>query len=185
MHIYVVVDTETTGLDPENGDSIIEIAAVPVYKGKIYKKHMFHALVNPIVRVPAVVTSIHGLKNSDLESYPTMHEVLPRFIEYVGSAVLVMHNAVMDLSFLDAAAKSVGRLPPFVRYVDTLEIAKYLYPKESHSLMSLANKYRIKVEKLHRAKADALLTAKVFLRMLRLLGEDEVRGFIKIWKGVG
>lgn len=185
MQLYVVVDTETTGLNPENGDSIIEIAAVPVYRGKIYRKHMFHALVNPVVRVPATVTSIHGLKNSDLEAYPTMYEVFPRFIEYVGNSILVMHNAVMDLSFLDAAAKSIGKLPPLLKYIDTLEIARYLYPRDGHSLVNLAKKYHIKVERLHRAKADALLTARIFIRMLQSLGEDEVRGFIKVWKGAG
>ena len=80
-NVFVVVDTETTGSSPLNGDRIIEIAAIPIYHGKIYYELRFHSLVNPQITIPAAISSIHGLKNADVNDEPSMLEVFPKFKE--------------------------------------------------------------------------------------------------------
>lgn len=98
--IYLVIDTETTGSSPLEGDRILEIAAIPVYGNKILHNLSFQSLVNPLVMIPAQITGIHGLKNEDVLDQPTMAEVFPRFRNYVGGATIVGHNIVNDMTFL-------------------------------------------------------------------------------------
>ena len=183
MEFYIAVDTETTGLNPEAGDRIVEIAAIPIYNGKVYEQHAFYSMVNPMVRVPADVTGIHGSKNEDLEEFPGVDTIFPRFREYIGSAILVIHNAAVDLHFLDLAAKETGTFPISNRFIDTLEVAKYLYPHSSNSLKSLARRFGIKVERFHRARVDALVTARIFVKFMDILGEKNIRRFIRRWRG--
>jgi len=176
--VFCVVDTETTGTDPFSGDRIIEIAAVPVYKGKIYLAKSFHSLVNSHVRVPALIQKIHGISNDEIESAPDMKEVYESFREYVKDTMLVFHNAEFDLTFLDMMAKDTGNFPLENPYVDTLDLSRELFGK-AHSLKWLCEKLKIKGDVKHRALEDAHLTAKVFLRMMSLLGEENIEQFVK------
>ncbi|RKX48824.1 MAG: 3'-5' exonuclease, partial [Thermotogae bacterium] len=137
-NVFVVVDTETTGSSPLNGDRIIEIAAIPIYHGKIYYELRFHSLVNPQITIPAAISSIHGLKNADVNDEPSMLEVFPKFKEYVGNAVIVGHSISVDMKFFDIAAKETGTFPFSNDYIDTYELAKSLFQEGPYSLAELA-----------------------------------------------
>jgi DNA polymerase-3 subunit epsilon len=129
--IYLVIDTETTGSSPLSGDRILEIAAIPVYGNKILHNLSFQSLVNPLVKIPAQITGIHGLKNEDVSEEPTMAEVFPRFRDYVGGATLVGHNIVNDMTFFDIASKETGVLPLVNNYIDTIDIAHEVFFRRS------------------------------------------------------
>ncbi|RKX35718.1 MAG: 3'-5' exonuclease [Thermotogae bacterium] len=179
--IFCAMDTETTGVDPMNGDRIIEIAMVPIYRGKVLLRWSFQSLVNPIVRIPALTEKVHGISNSQISDAPTMEEIFPTIAGYVRKSILVLHHGDFDLSFLDMEAKEIGTFPLSISYVDTSEISKTLFG-ETKSLTWLAHRYGFD-EPNHRALDDAVLTCKVFLKMMRSLGHDRVKEFIRVWRG--
>ncbi|OAA30048.1 DNA polymerase III subunit epsilon [Kosmotoga arenicorallina S304] len=182
--LFVVVDTETTGSSPLSGDRIIEIAAIPIYHGKIYYELRFHSLVNPQVTIPASISSIHGLKNADVSDEPSMLEVFPRFKEYVGNAVIVGHSIAVDMKFFDIAAKETGTFPFSNDYIDTYELAKALFNAGPYSLAGLARRLKIKDSPTHRAFDDARVGAKVFLALVERLGGFSKLGiYKKRWRG--
>jgi DNA polymerase-3 subunit epsilon len=183
QHVFVSFDLETTGLKPYLGDRIIEIAAIPIFNGKIKRKYEFHTLVNPNIKIPAEVSQFHKLNNKDIENAPTILEVFPKFKEYISDTILVSHNIKMDMMFLDLAAKESGVLPVENYYIDTLEIAKELLDEGPYSLEYLAKKFNIYVGKSHRAYEDALMTAKLFLLFINKFGIRSLRDFIKKWRG--
>lgn len=100
-NVYCAVDIETTGLDPSMGDMIIEIAIVPVYKGKIVKELIYSSLVNPKVYIHTYAQKIHKITNDDIEDAPELGEVISVVRKYSQDTVLVFHNARFDLTFLD------------------------------------------------------------------------------------
>lgn len=182
--VYVVIDTETTGSEPMKGDRIIEIGAVPIYKGKVMSDLAFHALVNPEVIIPGHITGVHGLKNDDLVQAPTMIEVFPRFKDYLGSSLVVGHNIVADMTFLDMASKETGIAPLTNRYLDTLELAKEVLRNGPFKLTDLAQRLGVSERPTHRALDDAFVTARVFLELARLMGGlFRLRRYVKNWRG--
>ncbi|MBZ4661497.1 3'-5' exonuclease [Thermotoga petrophila] len=176
--VFCVVDTETTGTDPFAGDRIVEIAAVPVFKGKIYRNKAFHSLVNPRIRIPALIQKVHGISNMDIVEAPDMDTVYDLFRDYVKGTVLVFHNANFDLTFLDMMAKETRNFPLTNAYIDTLDISQEVFGRP-HSLKWLCEKLGIRDKIEHRALSDALVTAKVFVRLVKLLGEHKVDDFIR------
>ncbi|PLV59219.1 PolC-type DNA polymerase III [Thermotoga sp. KOL6] len=180
--LFFVVDTETTGTDPFGGDRIVEIAAVPVFKGKIFMNKAFHSLVNPHVRIPALIQKVHGITNEEIEEAPDMGTVYENFRDYVKGSVLVFHNANFDLAFLDMMAKETGNFPITNFYIDTLDISEEIFGRP-HSLKWLCERLGIKDKIEHRALLDAKVTAKVFVRLIRLLGEHKVDDFIRRKRG--
>ncbi|KAF2957027.1 3'-5' exonuclease [Marinitoga sp. 38H-ov] len=183
QQVFVSFDLETTGLKPYLGDRIIEIAAIPIFNGKIKRKYEFHTLVNPNIKIPVEGSQFHKLNNKDIENAPTIIEVFPKFKEYISDTILVSHNIKMDMMFLDLAAKESGILPVDNYYIDTLEIAKELLGKGPYSLEHLAKKFNVYVGKSHRAYEDALMTARVFLFFVNKFGIKSLRDFIKKWRG--
>ncbi|WP_129409501.1 3'-5' exonuclease [Marinitoga lauensis] len=181
--VFVSFDLETTGLKPDFGDRIIEIAAIPIFNGKIKRKFEFHTLINPKIRIPVEGSQFHKLNNKDIENAPTMNEIFPKFKEYIANTILVSHNAKMDMLFLDVAAKESGTLPVENYYIDTLEIAKVLLDRGPYSLESLSKKFNIYVGRSHRAYEDALMTAKLFLIFIKKFGLKNLGDFIKKWRG--
>lgn len=182
--VYLVIDTETTGSKPLEGDRILEIAAVPVYGGKILHKLAFQSLVNPLVMIPAQITGIHGLRNEDVSEEPTMAEVFPKFRQYVGSATLVGHNIVNDMTFFDIASKETGELPLANNYIDTIDVAHEVFQDGPYGLYALAKRLRIRDVPTHRAMDDARVTAKVFLALARYLGGiGQMIKYEKKWRG--
>lgn len=181
-NVYCCVDIETTGTDPSAGDRIIEIAIIPVYKGKIIKEWIFSSLVNPKVYIQTYAQSVHKITNLDLEDAPELDEIISIIRKYARDTIMVFHNATFDLTFFDYAAKEIGQLPLDITYIDTLEISQAIYGKK-RKLESLANEFRITHKVMHRAYDDAIVTAQVFIKFFEKYGLEALHEFIKTWRG--
>ena len=180
--VFCAVDTETTGVNPEKGDRIVEIALVPIFKGRIIMERAFITLVNPMVRIPAFVEKVHGISNSLVVNAPPMDEVYPRVKSFLRGMVPVFHNGKFDLTFLDYAAKDVGQFPMDISYIDTQDLSKEIFG-EVKSLEWMARHFSITERISHRALEDAVVTAKVFIRLARKVGEENLGRFVKRWLG--
>lgn len=179
--VFLALDFETTGLKPEMGDRIIEIAAIPVYEKKIKFKYSFHTLVNPNIFIPAEVSRFHKLNNKDISHAPPLIEVFPRFKDYIDDSIIVSHNAKMDLRFLDIAAKESGMFSISNYYLDTLEVSKYFLSQGPYNLEYLSKKFNLGIKHFHRAWDDALATAKLFQKYINLFTFKALANFIKKW----
>ncbi|WP_051344106.1 PolC-type DNA polymerase III [Alicyclobacillus herbarius] len=169
---YVVFDTETTGLNARE-DTLIEISGVKVAGGKIVDT--FTTLVDPERRLSAKITELTGISQDMLEGQPKLAEALSRFRDFVGDAVLVAHNAEFDVGFLHQCAKRIDMEDWSQPVVDTLALARLLYPGEkNYKLKTLTQKFRIELVNHHRALADSEATAKLFLHMLEDLRRREI-----------
>lgn len=164
----VVFDTETTGFKVNEGDRLVEIGAVELVN------HMptgvtYHQYINPEREVPEDAFKIHGLNYDFLKNYPTFREIADEWNEFVGDAVLVAHNASFDIGFLNGQLKELDKpLYTWDRVVDTLEIARSLFPGARVNLDALCRRYGIDNSErtLHGALLDADLLAKVYLELL-------------------
>lgn len=174
---YTVFDTETTGLEPSNGDEIIAIGAVRIVNGRVLTQEAFEQLIDPRRPVSAGSTRVTGIDATMLRGQPTIDVVLPRFHRYCEDTVLVAHNAAFDLRFLQLKEASTGiafRQP----VLDTLLLSAVLHPElESHRLEAIAERHGIDVIGRHTALGDAMLTADIFLRMIPQLAE---RGIVTL-----
>ncbi|MAU41300.1 MAG: DNA polymerase III subunit epsilon [Kordiimonas sp.] len=164
----IVFDTETTGLDPNDGHKLVEIGCVEVINhiptGKTY-----HQYINPERDMPAEAFAVHGLSAEFLQDYPTFAEVVSDFIDFVGDAKLVAHNAEFDMRFINAEMKKLGFKPySAMRAIDTLAISRRKFPGASHTLDALCRRYEIDNSNrvLHGALLDAQLLAEVYLELM-------------------
>lgn len=167
----IVLDTETTGLNPKLGDRIIEIGCVELLSRRLSERE-FHAYLNPEREVELGATRVHGLTREDLAAKPKFAEVAPAFLDYIRGAELVIHNADFDVEFLnmELALAKMGRLQDYVASItDTLLFAKELHPGKKNSLDALCERYFIDNSRrtLHGALADARLLAECYLAMTR------------------
>lgn len=164
----IVFDTETTGLDLRSGDRIISIAACRIINGRLLAQDSFDQLVNPQRDIPAASTRIHGLCNDDVESAPPIDIILPRFRHYVGSGVLVAHNAAFDLLAVRLAGDECG-VSFDMPVLDTLLLSRALDPTlEGHGLDALAERFQLIFPPgtRHTALGDARVTAELLLALL-------------------
>lgn len=167
----IVLDTETTGLDPKLGHRVIEIGGVELVNRRLTQRH-FHAFLNPEREIDAGATNVHGLTWDDLRDKPRFADRATQFIEFVRDAQLVIHNAPFDIGFLDAELALAG-LPPLATYcsgvLDTLRLAKELHPGKRNNLNVLCERYQVdnSGRTLHGALLDAELLADVYLAMTR------------------
>ncbi len=154
---YVIVDLETTGLDPVQ-DEIIEIAGVKVRRGLIVDQ--FSALVDPGLPVSGEIQALTGISNEMLAGQPAIQDIMPEFAAFVGEAELAAHNAPFDSAFLHKY------WPDSRAWLDTLTLAQILWPlSPSYSLANLVNQLDIENNSAHRALSDALATAELFIRI--------------------
>ncbi|PWI58215.1 PolC-type DNA polymerase III [Sulfoacidibacillus thermotolerans] len=162
--IYVVFDTETTGLSAAEHE-LIEIAGVKMRRGEVIDT--FAELIAPANPIPEKITEITNITNEMVAGKPTVDIVLPKFQAFCEGAILVAHNAEFDLSFLSVQAAKLG-LPPFSQStIDTLALARTLLPTDrNHRLKTLTQKYHVTLTQHHRALADAEATGKVFYKLL-------------------
>jgi len=164
----ICLDTETTGLDPAQGDRIIEICCVEL-ENHVPTGKDFYTLVNPQREIPAEATRIHGITAEKLIGAPLFADIADAFLEFIGDAPLVIHNAEFDLKFLNAELARLSK-PVIVttRGVDTIEIAKRRFPGARYSLDELCRRFSIdlSVRTLHGAKVDTLLLAQVYLELI-------------------
>ena len=167
----IVLDTETTGLNPKLGDRIIEIGCVEILSRAITERH-FHSYLNPERDIDEGASRVHGLTREDLLSKPKFAEVAPAFLDYVRGAELIIHNADFDVEFLDMelGRAKLGRIADHVgRITDSLAMAKELHPGKRNSLDALCERYFVNNagRTLHGALLDARLLAECYLAMTR------------------
>jgi len=167
----IVLDTETTGLNPKLGDRIIEIGCIELLSRRISERN-FHTYLNPEREVELGATRVHGLTREDLAAKPRFAEIAPAFLDYVRGAELIIHNADFDVEFLNMELElaRLGRLQDYVAAItDTLLFAKELHPGKKNSLDALCERYFIdhSSRTLHGALADARLLAECYLAMTR------------------
>lgn len=173
----VVLDTETTGLDPKQGHRIIEVAAIEL-DGRKVSARSFHRYINPEREIDEGAAAVHGLTLDRLQNEPKFAEIASALLEFIDGAELIIHNAPFDIGFLNAELALAG-LPPLKNAViDTLKVAKELHPGKKNNLNALCDRYQIdnSHRTLHGALLDTELLAEVYLGMTRgqesLLGEE-------------
>ena len=169
--VYTVFDTETTGLEPANGDEIIQIGALRVLNGRLLQQEHFEQLVDPRCALKPASIAIHGITDSMLLGKPTIDQVLPAFHDFCADTVLVGHNVAFDMRFLEIKESTLG-----VRFdqpvLDTLLLSAVAHPnQESHSLEAIMQRLGIDIDQRHNALADATATALVFVRLLPALAD--------------
>ncbi len=166
---YVVFDIETTGFSPVK-NKIIEIGAVKVVNGEIADR--FSTFVNPQVPIPFNIEKLTGIKDDMVIEADVIEDVLPRFLEFVGDAVLVAHNASFDMSFIIENAKRM-EIPTDFTYVDTVALARVLLTGQAkYTLDAVAKTLGISLENHHRAVDDAEATAEIYVKFLAMLKKD-------------
>lgn len=164
----IVMDTETTGLDPLKGDRLIEIGCVEIFN-RVPTGREYHCFINPERDVPAEAQAVHGISTDFLRDKPLFVDVADAFLEFIGDDPLVIHNAPFDVGFLNAELERVGR-PVLARHriVDTLVMARRKHPGASNTLDALCKRYGVDNSKRdkHGALIDSLLLAEVYLELL-------------------
>ena len=172
----VILDTETTGLNPATGDRIIEIGCVEVIDRRLTDR-TFHYYVNPERDIDAGAFAVHGLSREFLLDKPLFGNIVEQLIEFVDGAEIVIHNAAFDLGFLDNEFALLKR-PPFrglaIKVIDTLLDARQMFPGKRNSLDALCDRFNISNEHrtLHGALLDAQLLAEVYIAMTR--GQEDL-----------
>jgi DNA polymerase-3 subunit epsilon len=168
---YSVFDTETTGLQPSEGDEIIQMGAVRIVNNRLLRQEIFDQLVDPVIPLKPEGIPIHGITEAMVNGQPQLDVVLPAFHEFCADTVLVAHNAAFDMRFFQLKEDSLG-----VRFtqpvLDTLLLSAVIHPnQESHRLESIAERLGINVIGRHTALGDAFVTGEVFLKMIPLLAD--------------
>ncbi|WP_417677992.1 DNA polymerase III subunit epsilon [Pseudodonghicola sp.] len=164
----IVLDTETTGFDPFAGDRIVEIGAVELHNHVVTGK-TYHQYINPQRDMPEDAFRVHGLSEQFLRDKPLFAQIGQAFLDFIGDAKLVIHNASFDMKFLNAELKWMG-LPelPYERAIDTLAIARKKFPGAQVSLDALCRRYGIdnSARTLHGALLDSEILADVYLELI-------------------
>ena len=168
---YSVFDTETTGLEPSNGDEIIQVGAVRIVNQRLLRQEIFDQLVDPCIPLKPAGIPIHGITEAMVKGQPTLDAVLPAFHEFCSETVLVAHNAAFDMRFFQLKEDSLG-----VRFtqpvLDTLLLSAVIHPnQETHRLEIIAERLGINVIGRHTALGDAYVTGEVFLKMIPILAD--------------
>lgn len=163
----IILDTETTGLNPKLGHRIVEVACLELFNG-VETGRVFHSYINPVMPMPPVAQEIHGLNDEFLSGKPTFERIIENMLEFIRDAELVIHNAPFDIGFLNyefalAGKEAVSHYCPSV--IDTLRMAKLVRPGKSNSLDVLCQDYGVdnSSRALHSALLDVQLLAKIYL----------------------
>jgi len=166
----IVLDTETTGLEPSEGHRIIELACLELNGRRATGRH-FHRYMNPERAVDIAATQVHGMTAEDLADKPKFCDIVDEFLEFVNGAELLIHNAPFDVAFLNAELELIGRprLDTVCTVTDTLALAREQSPGKKNNLNALCERYAVDHSQrtLHGALLDAQLLADVWLAMTR------------------
>ncbi len=165
----IVLDTETTGLEPQEGHRIIEIGALELIDRSLTGRQ-FHKYINPERSVEDGALEVHGLSDEFLEDKPVFAEIAEEFLGFIRDAELIIHNAAFDVGFLDAELARLPdgpRIADLAQVLDTLELARELHPGQRNSLDALCRRYEVDNSNrtLHGALLDSELLADVYLLM--------------------
>ena len=181
----VILDTETTGLEPASGHRIIEIGCIEL-KDRRRTDRVLHYFINPEREIEKEAIEIHGITEEQLEGEPVFEDIADRFIEFIRDSEVIIHNAPFDVAFINAELTRLGdgwgRLEDYCRITDTLVMARELHPGQRNSLDALSGRYQVDVARnLHGALLDARILLDVYLAMTGgqsnlLLGEEDGQG---------
>lgn len=164
----IVLDTETTGFDPNSGDRIVEIGCVEL-NGHVATGRTFHKYINPQRDMPEDAFKVHGLSTEFLRDKPLFAEIVDEFLEFVGQDKMVIHNASFDMKFLNAELSWVKKpILPMDQAIDSLEIARKKFPGSPASLDALCRRFSIDNSNrtLHGALLDSEILAEVYLELI-------------------
>ena len=167
---YIILDTETTGLEVKQGHRIIEIGAVLLNDRKKSEEH-FHTYLNPSRLIDEEASKVHGIMNEDLMDKPFFEQIAEEFLEFIDGSTLVIHNAAFDVGFLNNELKLASSKYPMLEEVceieDSLALAKYKFPGQRNSLDALANRFDISGydRTFHGALLDANILADVYMSL--------------------
>ena len=169
-HRQIVLDTETTGLKPEDGARIIEIGCVELLNRRITGNN-YHTYINPECKIEKGALEVHGITNEFLDDKPTFDKVIDEFLSYIDGSELIIHNAPFDVGFLNYELKHYlkhsKKVTDYATIFDTLPLARKKHPGQRNNLDALCKRYNVdnKNRNLHGALLDAELLAKVYLAM--------------------
>lgn len=165
---YIVLDTETTGLDPDDGHKIIEIGCIEIINRKV-TDNTFHKYLNPKREIDIEASKVHGLTSSNLSDKPLFEDIYPEFLSYISNSPLIIHNAPFDVGFLK---KEFSEIKPDNNFftneiIDTLKLARKISPGKRNTLDALCERYSVdnSDRNLHGALLDARLLAFVYLKL--------------------
>lgn len=164
----IVLDTETTGLDPADGHRLVEIGCLELIN-HLPTGNVFHTYLNPMRDVPPEASRVHGLTSEFLKNHPLFSEKVDGFIEFIADSTLVIHNAEFDMKFINAELKSSGFKPlPMSRVIDTLPMARQKFPGQPANLDALCRRFKVdnSERKFHGALLDSELLAEVYLELI-------------------
>jgi DNA polymerase III subunit epsilon len=163
----IVIDTETTGLDPEMGHRIVEIAAIELFH-HVPTGRKFHCYINPEREMPDDAYAVHGLAAEFLAEHPPFAAAIDEFLDFIGGDPLVIHNAEFDIAFLNAELTRAGRPVLASSWVDTLSLARRRFPGAPASLDALCKRFAIDLSdrEKHGAEIDCDLLAAVYVELL-------------------
>ena len=164
----IVLDTETTGLDPADGHRIVEIGAVELIN-QLPTGRTYHQYINPRRPMPKEAFDVHGISDEQLRSQPVFVAIGQTFLDFLGDAQMVIHNAAFDMKFLNYELEAAG-LPilPYARATDTLMIARQKFPGASNTLDALCRRFGVNnsMREKHGALLDSELLAEVYLELI-------------------
>ena len=164
----IVLDTETTGFDAQNGDRIVEIGCIEL-ENHLATGEIHHVYINPERNMPEAAFRVHGLSDEMLRDKPVFASIADAFLDFIADSPLVIHNASFDIGFLNAELGRLGHPPiPMSRAIDTLAMAREKHPFGPNSLDALCRRYGIdnSARKLHGALLDCELLAEVYLELI-------------------
>lgn len=170
MSRQIVLDTETTGLDPLQGHRIIEIGCIELINRRVTDNH-YHQYINPEREIDAEAREVHGISNDMLRDKPVFADITDDLIAYLDGAELIIHNAPFDIGFLNhefaLLNRGIAKLDKSCSVIDTLQMARKLHPGQRNSLDALCKRYNVdnSGRKLHGALIDADLLASVYMAM--------------------
>ena len=171
MHRQIILDTETTGLDPKSGHRVIEIGCIELVNRKFTGEH-YHIYLNPDRDSDEAALEVHGLTSEFLSDKPRFKDIYEEFLEFISGSELLIHNAEFDVNFLDHEIKLLSKKLPTVsdsvtKITDTLQIAREKHPGQRNSLDALVKRYEIKGydRELHGALLDSQILGDVYLSM--------------------
>ena len=164
----IVLDTETTGLDPYDGHRIVEIGAVELFN-HVPTGNVYHQYINPVRKMPEQAFAVHGLSDEFLSDKPKFADIASEFLDFIGSEKLIIHNASFDMKFINYELSKIKRGEvSYDRAVDTLAIARKKFPGSPASLDSLCRRFKIdnSARVMHGALLDSQILSEVYLELI-------------------
>ena len=165
---YIVLDTETTGLDPDDGHKIIEIGCIEIINRKV-TDNTFHKYINPLREIDIEASKVYGLTTSNLSDKPLFNDIYDEFVSYISGSPLIIHNAPFDMGFLKKEFDYLERTNGFINneIIDSLKLARKISPGKKNTLDALCDRYSVdnSDRNFHGALLDARLLAHVYLKL--------------------